>query len=103
MERAADIIRLDLKNMHFSAVSLSHRTVARPTEGNLSEEMERVKLLIPSVMLWQQMKALMLQIWLNLPFIGTDDEYNEEMVSLVPLTDTTKSLYSYKAVKNTLK
>lgn len=49
------------------------------------------------------MKVGMLQIWLNLPFIGTDDEYNEEMVSLVPLTDTTKSLYSYKAVKNTLK
>ena len=36
---------------------------------------------------------------------GTDNEYNvtEEMASLVPLKDTTKSLDLYEAVKITLK
>ena len=51
------------------------------------------------------MVALMLQIWLHLPFLlGINDEYvTEEMASLVSLKDTIKSKDLYEAVKNMLK
>ena len=52
------------------------------------------------------MIAPMPQILLNLSFFrGIDDEDNvpKEMISLVPLKDTTKSRDLYKAVKNMLK
>ncbi|XP_041419118.1 general transcription factor II-I repeat domain-containing protein 2-like [Xenopus laevis] len=107
MESVADIICPEKKG-DISKISLSHQTIARRTE-DIGKSVERclkskaAKFKYYALAVDESTDATdtaQLAIFMR----GIDNEYNvtEEMASLVPLKDTTKSRDLYEAVKNML-
>lgn len=108
MESVADVICPD-KKAAFSKISLSHQTIARRVD-EIGKSVE--KKLVSRVTNFKfyalaidestdSTDTAQVAIFIR----GIDNEYNitEELASLVPLKDTTKSLNLHEAVKNTLR
>lgn len=107
MEGVAEVICPD-KKADFSKISLSHQTIARRVE-EIGKSVEKA---LKSRATHFKFYALAIDestdstdtAQVAIFIRGVDNEYNitEEMASLVPLKDTTKSLILHEAVKNTM-